>query len=265
MRFLPPMQFVGLLLIVNSLLGAAWWIAMGRPQWVVVPLCVVVMAAGVFLIVHDRATSVKTQGTTTIKSSALEELAGETSKAKALLADLQDQTAAADWHLKQLDERVQETKILPDGRTRVGNTVTGQPVILIQKLEALQNLAAERSAQTFGAAVECVGLYEKTREQTQGVALTGGDLGADTVAWMYMTAATAAQRANEHDRALEWAKAAVAARSTTERQCLLVTALINKNLQAEANEVIQRELKAGGPEAVKFRQYLDQYKIPYNK
>jgi hypothetical protein len=55
----------------------------------------------------------------------------------------------------------------------------------------------------------------------------------------------------------------VALRPTAERQFLLVTALINKNLQAEANTIIQRELKAGGPESAKFRQFLDQYKIPY--
>lgn len=127
------MQFVGLLLIVNSLVGGAWWIATGRPQLVAAPLCIAALAGGVYLMAHSRSP----EGGS-LNSPELQELTKETAKAKTLLADLQDQTAAADWHLKQLDEHIRSTKILPDGRTRVGNTVMGQAVLLIPKLETLQ-------------------------------------------------------------------------------------------------------------------------------
>src|SRR5205085_11715369 len=137
--------------------------------------------------------------------------------AKVVLADLQDQTAAADWHLKQLDEHIKTMEILPDGRTRVGNTVTGQAVILIPKLEALQKVPADRPAEALPIARECVTLYETTRDHLKGVVLAGGDIGPETIGWLYVTAATAAQRMDDHDHALEWARAAVAVRPTAER------------------------------------------------
>jgi hypothetical protein len=254
------MQLVGLLLIVNSLVGGAWWIATGRPQLVVVPLCVAALTGGVYLITHGRP-----PGGGSMNSTELQELAKETAKAKTLLADLQDQTAAADWHLKQLDEHIHATKMLPDGRTRIGNTVTGQALVLTPKLEALQKLGVDKPAEAYPLALECVNIFEATREQSKGAVLASGDLGAEMVAWLYATAAAAAQRVGEHDHSLEWARAAVEMRPTTERQCLLVTALINKNLQPEADALIRHELKAGGPEAAKFRAFLEQYKIPYKR
>jgi hypothetical protein len=253
------MQFVGLLLIVNSLVGGAWWIASGRPQLVVVPLCAVALTAGVFLL--SRAQNAAGSGTAT--TAALEELVRQTAEAKSLLADLQDQTAVADWHLKQLDERIQSTRILPDGRTRIGTAVTGHATVLIPKLEELQKLILNRPGEAYPLARECVGIFETTREQIAGLTPLEGDLGPETVAWLYATAATAAQRAGAHDESLAWARAAVQERSSMERQFLLLTALINKNLQPEANELIQRQLNAESGEAATFRQLLDQYKIPH--
>ena len=280
------MQLVGLLLILNSLACAAWWIASGRPQLVVIPICVAALAAGVFLMIYDRIAEAALKGAGTSKSVVLqaardaaeiaqmkqqiaaqvpahETLAKLNADAAILLTDLQDQTAAAEWHLNQLDHHMNATQILPDGRVRVSNTVTGQPVVLISKLEALEKLTGEKPSEAYPLAKECVGIYESTREQVKGVTLAGGDLGVEAVAWLYTAAATSAQRAGEQDQALEWARAAVTTKPSVERQFLLVTALINKNMQDEANEVIQRELKAGGASAGKFRQFLDQYKIPY--
>jgi hypothetical protein len=255
------MQFVGLLLIVNSLVSGAWWIASGRPQMVVAPLCIAGLAAGVFLMRQQPAQE-KSEPT---PAAALEELARETAVAKTLLADLQDQTAVADWHLKQLDEQLRGMQILPDGRTKIGSVVTGQATVLIPKLETLQKLSADRPAEAYALAAECVKIHEDTRAQIGNANSTVGDLGAETIAWLYATAATAAQRVGEHDASLEWARAAVAERPTTERQFLLVTALINKSLRSEAEELIQRQLQASGGEAAKFRQYLEQYKIPYKR
>jgi hypothetical protein len=258
------MQFVGLLLIVNSLVGGAWWIASGRPQMIVVPICVAALGAGTYLMAQEGR-GLGTAAGPTLNRAELKELTEETAKAKALLADLQDQTAAADWHLKQLDEHVQTTTILPDGRTRVGNTVMGQPVVLTPKLEALQKMGTNQPAEAFALAKETVGIYEATRDQVKGAVLVTGDVGPELAAWLYTTAATAAQRTGDHDLSLQWARSAVATRPNTERHCLLVTALINKGLQAEADALIQHELKAGGPEATKFRAFLDQYKIPYKR
>ncbi len=257
------MQFVGLLLIVNSLIGGAWWVTSGRPQAVVLPICVAAMTAGVFLIIYDRSAATGNQGGTVTHAPKSDDLTHQMAEAKAVLADLQDQTAAADWHLKQLDQHINEMEILPDGRTRVGNTVTGQAVVLIPKLEALQKIPAERPAEILPLAKECVTLYETTREHLQGVVLAGGEIGPETIGWLYVTAATAAQRLEDQDHALEWARSAVALRPTVDRQFLLVTALINKNLGGESTLMIQQVLKAGGPEAARFRQLLDQYKIPY--
>lgn len=272
-KFCGAMQFVGLLLIVNSLLGGAWWVATGRPQQTVLPICVITMALGVFLIIHDRSTANATASSTASKSPeaahapapGTEELAKQITEAKTVLADLQDQTAAADWHLKQLDQHIKDMQILADGRTRIGNTVTGQAVTLIPKLEALQKIPADRAIDILPLAKDCILIYETTKEQTRGVVLAGGDIGPETVGWLYVTGATAAQRMDDHDHALKWARAAVAVRPTAERQFLLVTALINKNLQGEASVIIQQELKAGGAESAKFKQFLDQYKIPYKK
>lgn len=257
------MQFVGLLLIVNSLAGGAWWVASGRPQAVVLPICVATMAAGVFLIVHDRSVGADRKTSPSAEVGGLDELARQTAEAKKVLADLQDQTAAADWHLKQLDEHIQGTRILPDGRTRIGNTVAGQPSLLIAKLEELQKLSANRSEDVLPLAKRCVEMFESTREQTKDVTLATGEIGTDAAAWLYMTASTAAQQAGDHDQALVWARAAVGTAPTAERRFLLVTALMNKGLQAEADRVIIQELKSAGGDAARFRQLLDQYKVPY--
>ncbi len=256
------MQFVGLLLIVNSLVGGAWWIASGRPQMIVVPICVAALGAGVYLMASE---SRGVAAGPSLSRAELKELAEETAKAKTLLAELQDQTTAADWHLKQLDAHAQTTTILPDGRTRVGNTVVGQPAALTAKLEALQKLGTNQPTEALALAKEAVGIYEATREQVKGAVLVTGDLGPELAAWLYTTAATAAQRTGDHDLSLQWARAAAITRPTTERNCLLVTALINKGLQPEADALILHELKAGGPEAAKFRAFLDQYKIPYKR
>jgi hypothetical protein len=193
----------------------------------------------------------------------LKELVEETAKAKTLLADLQDQTAVADWHLKQLDEHLQGMQILPDGRMKIGDSVTGPATVLLAKLEALQKVVAERPADAYPLARECVDIFETTSERTKGLPLITGDVGPEAIAWLYATAATSAQRVGEHEQTLAWARAAVNERPTTERQFLLVTALINQDLQPEADALIQQQLKAGGPEAAKFRQLLDQYKIAY--
>jgi hypothetical protein len=274
------MQFVGLLLIVNSLLGGAWWVATGRPQQVVLPVCVAAMAAGVFLIVHDRsatAAAARASASPTQPSAApasvpeMDDLAKQVADAKALLSELQDVNAAADWYVKKLDQNIHDVHELPDGRTRVGNTVTGQAVVLIPKLEALQKLDAaqktpgDRSIDMFPLAKECILIYETTKEQTRGVVLTGGEIGLDTIGWMYTTGASAAQYQDDQNHALQWARSAVAIKSTPERQMLLVTSLINKNLQGEASVLIQQQIKAGGPDAAKFKQYLEQLKIPYKK
>jgi hypothetical protein len=267
------MQFVGFLLIVNSLLGGAWWVATGRPQREVLPVCVAAMAAGVFLVVHDRMTAgdnrnaktAQNAGAAAAPAQGSEELAKQIADAKTLLADLQDQTAAADWHLKQLDQHIHDMQGLPDGRTRVGNTVTGQAVVLIPMLERLQKFPADRAIDILPLAKECIKIYETTKEQIRGAVLVGGDIGPETIGWLYVTAATAAQRMDDHEHALQWARTAVAIRSTPERQVLLVTALINRNLQGEASVVIQQQIKAGGADAAKFKQFLEQLKIPYKK
>jgi hypothetical protein len=149
--------------------------------------------------------------------------------------------------------------------------VTGQAVTLIPKLEALQKLEAaqktpgERSIDIYPLAKECILLYETTKEQTRGVALSGGEIGPETVGWLYVTGASAAQNQDDANHALQWARTAAAIKSTPERQMLLVTALLNKNLQGEASVVIQQQIKAGGPDAAKFKNFLDQLKIPYKK
>ena len=260
------MQFVGLLLIVNSLAGGAWWVASGRSQTIVLPICVAAMALGVFLMIHSHATSHPAgAGVASGQAANSEDLAHQIAEAKSVLEELRDQTAAADWHLKQLDEHVKSMEVLPDGRNRIGNTVIGQPVTLLAKLEALKKVPADRPAEALALAQECITLYESTRDKMGGVVIASGDIGPDMIGGLYVTAATTAQRMDDHDHALEWARAAVAVRSTPERQFLLVTTLINKNLSNEASGIIQQVLKAGGPDAAKFRQLLDQYKIPYKK
>ena len=260
------MQFVGLLLIVNSLAGGAWWVASGRPQATVLPICVAAMTLGVFLIIYDRtAAHPPGPGTAPGQAVSSEDMAHQIAEARTLLEDLRDQTAAADWHLKQLDEHVKSMEVLPDGRSRIGNTVIGQPVTLIAKLEELKKVPADHSSEALALAQECIRIYESTRDHLGGVVIASGDIGPDMIGGLYVTAATTAQRMDDHDHALEWARAAVAVRATPERQFLLVTTLINKNLANEASDIIHQVLKAGGPDAAKFRQLLDQYKIPYKK
>jgi apolipoprotein N-acyltransferase len=126
------MKLIGILLVLNSLGLAAWWISTnGSHKATVVALCLVAVFAGVTLILQDRITEFTVQGVGTIKaatqqvesdaqlvselknrvesqSATVDLVAQEASNAKALSEEVANKNQQAEKKLTILNEAIKK-------------------------------------------------------------------------------------------------------------------------------------------------------------
>ncbi len=124
------LQFIGLLLILNSLVVAVWWLSQQKPgmAWCV-SLCLIAIFAGIVLIFNERAVEITIEKVGTIKAVAeqakvdaktiaeireriegqaatVDAVAKQAADAKRISEEVQKKNQQADEKLKAIDEAV---------------------------------------------------------------------------------------------------------------------------------------------------------------
>ncbi len=280
------LQLIGVLIIVNSLTCAGWFVAHDKSLGAGgTTLVIFSLVAGLALTFHERAIEITFGKVATLKAAAqqattdareiaairqrveaqaatLDLVAKESSDAKRLLDGLREENKKADEKLKLLEQKTSEIYRLPDGRTRMGGMITGEPSVLKEHFE---RMVAEYKAQRFQTAYDAakagIKVYEESKKAEGGVAMTTGGVTAEGAAILYSVGAELAQRFGEHDNALGWAEKAVTAAPTSERKALLVTTLLNSKKPEEAQKMIDETLAKKDEASEKFRTLLQEIGI----
>lgn len=128
--------------------------------------------------------------------------------------------------LTKLDERTSDMERLPDGRTRFGGSISGQPIVVVKALDQGFEAYLRKDFQTLFSVTE-VGIaalegslrpnifYEETRINPNGIAA------------LYYLGSSGASRQGKHILALKYAEKAYAAVPDYPAQFLLAGSLFN--------------------------------------
>lgn len=240
------------------------------------------IVAGLALTFHERAIEITFGKVATLKAAAqqattdakeiaairqrveaqaatLDLVAKESSDAKRLLDELRKENTKADEKLKLLEQKTSEIFRLPDGRTRMGSMITGEPSVLRAQFDKMvSEYKAQRFQAAYEAAKEAVKTYEDSKRAEGGVAMTTGGVTPEGVAMLYGVAAEVAQRFSDHELALAWAEKAVAAGPTPERKALLVTTLLNMKRPEAAQKLIEETMAEKNDASQKFKAMLEE-------
>lgn len=118
------LQLIGLLLIVNSLVIAGWWITQQKPGIAAcLSLCLIAVFAGIFLIINERATEISIKNVGTIKA-ATEQVKVDAKEIAGIRERIEGQAATVDAIAKQaadakrVSEEVQRKNDLADERLK---------------------------------------------------------------------------------------------------------------------------------------------------
>jgi hypothetical protein len=277
------LQLVGLLVILDSLICAAWFKSQGNDLGVGgVILLAFALVAGLALLFYQREMTVsfgkegasikaaaeqattdaaeiaKIRARVEAQAATMDLVARDSAQAKKLLEDLRIENQHADEKLKLIEEKTAQIVQLPDGRLRTGGSVSGDPVILAKHFEAMQAAqSAGRSAEAYTEAKECIAVYEKTQEIIKvGVGMTMGDPKPEAVARFYDIASVGASGEKNFALALEWHTKALNATPTAVLTALQVLALGNAGKQDEAKKLIDDTLKRNDSFSAEFKAKL---------
>ncbi|MDA2933229.1 hypothetical protein MYX82_02685 [Acidobacteria bacterium AH-259-D05] len=98
------MQLIGLLIIVNTLILGAWWVASGRPHSVGAGfVCLLAVFAGIVLMVLDRATEISIKGVGTIKA-AVEQVSQDAKQIAEIRERIENQSATVNLVAREASE-----------------------------------------------------------------------------------------------------------------------------------------------------------------
>lgn len=159
--------------------------------------------------------------------------------------------------LKDLDHRTSGIEKLPDGRTKLGHIVSGQPRIVIEEHAAAAQLFNQQNyVRAFTHSQNAITAYEETNKINFSMS-TGGLL-SQNVAMIYRLAALSAQRLDKRQLAYQYAKKSVEAEKKALNIALLSTTLANLGKKEEAMKYIQEALKAD-PENREFIRLKEGY------
>ncbi len=145
--------------------------------------------------------------------------------------------------LRDLDQRTSGIDKLPDGRTKIGGLVTGQPRIVLQKHNAAVSLYRQkRFADALLHSQAAIEAYEKSK--TVAATMRTGNLSAENSAKIYFLGALLAQQVGDHIAAHEWAQRAAMLDSTPSHSAMLATALANLNRHSEALTALHEAIQS---------------------
>lgn len=176
---------------------------------------------------------------------------------------LEEQKKALSDLVQTADELIDKTSDiyrLPDGRTRMGSAISGNPTVLLEKLKEHDELIKNKDLEgAYKTIRECVRIYEQSKDKEGGVAMrTGGALTPDGVAMVYGVASEHALRASDKEQALSWARKAQDASPGPRSKALLVRVLLVCGQVEEAQKIVDEALKLDDKESSEFRLILVQ-------
>jgi hypothetical protein len=261
------LQLVGILIIVNSLTSAAWFMAYSKSQSLgVSTLVCFAIVVGLALVFNERASeisfgkiaSIKTaaqQATTDAQeiasirqrveaqASTLDLVAKASADSKQLLDQLREENIKADEKLKQLVQKTSDIDVLPDGRTRMGTLISGEPSFLKTHFDKL--LADYYEAKDFPSAYDeakkCIKAFEESSnsmESNKTIVIGGGGLTVGGKVNLYGIGAVLATKFKEFDTAVTWAKKIVDLQPTPKNKAFLFARLRYANRNDEANKIM---------------------------
>ena len=145
--------------------------------------------------------------------------------------------------LKDLDQRTSGIKKLPDGRTQIGQIVSGEPTIVIKQYSsAISYYKKNDFKNAFVHLQNAISAYEETEKIKKGMSV--GELNKEFISVLYRLGVLLAQKLSKDDLAYDYAKKALNAESSPINRALLSTALANLNKYDEALKYIDEALEA---------------------
>lgn len=293
---------IGLLVVVNILVGVVWWSAQIRARkTAVLALAALALVIGLTVIFRPRLLVLihREMGGTAAAETELrgrrEAAIGELpqhaeNSASAEIAELRATLAHQADELERLGRQVSESlkrgaemgpaipapasepapdlpksrEISPPAQIKAWARDQGaaQQVLLKQRFEeAIEFHKKEQDKQAYVAARECVELYESSKDAGKADGPDLGGVTTDGAAAIYSVAAEICQRVDQHKRALDWARRAVALHPSPERKALLATTYLNLKMHAEANSIIEEATSSDDPASLELRQLLTAFGV----
>ncbi len=148
--------------------------------------------------------------------------------------------------LEDLDQRTSGIKRLPDGRSKIGEIISGTPSIAIESHnKAIEFLRKKDFSTAFQHSKHAIEAYETSQQviSSMPTKISISTPNRSTIAKLYYVGARSANRVKEHTLALKWADKANKTESNLERLSLYGIALFNLNEQDKALEIINDGLK----------------------
>ena len=155
-------------------------------------------------------------------------------------------------------------EIIPptDTKSRDRNHAALQKGRLKQRFEeAIELHKKQQDGLAYVAAKACVELYESSKDAGKKDGPDLGGVTTDGAAAIYSVAAEICQRVDQHERAVEWARRAVALHPSPERKALLVTTYLNFKMTEEADKIIEEATTKYDPASIELRSLLTQFGI----
>ena len=147
--------------------------------------------------------------------------------------------------LRDLDQRTSGIEKLPDGRTKIGDMISGNPSIVIDT----NNMASTKFKEgNYIGALEyskkAINAYEKTKNiKSKMSSMSTGNLSQENIGIIYRLGAMAAQQVGEKELAYQYAEKATKIDKKAINEALLSTTLYNIGKYPEALKNIEKALQ----------------------
>ena len=171
---------------------------------------------------------------------AIENLENRLAKTEGEVKLTRNEIIALTLALKDLDKRTSGIEILPDGRTKFGSLISGQPSVVLEEHSAAIKAFEEGDfVSSFGHSKKAISAFEQASDVK---AVSVGTWSQENVAKLYFQGALSAQRIRENKQAYQWASKAVEKNETPNYLGLLATTLVNLDRHDESLEVLKKAI-----------------------
>ena len=276
------LQLLGILVILNTLTCAGWFVLQGRQLSPgIVSVIAVAVLSGLVMTIRGRSVEASSQETAKIKL-AEQQVVADGRQIAALKEQIQTQAVT----LESLTHESAETRRLLDGLNQAHQraeeelkrvtasdsvppaAVPGYVLTNSPRGESSENLQESRTRMmqayeqkdylaTYEAAKTCIRLFEAAQYGKSGSPdQVGAGLTPDDIAVLYGIGAEMALRLADNNQAVEWAQKGVSASPSAEGKFTLVAALYGASRNEQARKIVDETLSQTGLEVDKFRALL---------
>ncbi len=143
--------------------------------------------------------------------------------------------------LKDLDQRTSGIEKLPDGRTKFGGYLAGQPTIVLEEHNASIKYYNELNFQdAFEYSQKAINAFEESAKITEGQStIQMGGISGENVAKLYNQGFLTALKVERKDLAYKWVQIAIDKYETIEKKIFLASQLANSGEIKKAMDIVQ--------------------------